>query len=60
MLGWAFAFFVLSLVAAYVAFYALTGAAAMVAKLLLVVFLVLLVVSAFSGALRGPRSPSAS
>ena len=60
MLGWAFAFFVLALVAAYMGFYGLVGAAAVIAKLLLVVFLFLLVVSAFSGALRGPRSPSAS
>lgn len=59
MLGWASAFFVLTLVAAYMGFYGLTGAAAVVAKLLLVLFLVLLVVSAFSGTLRGPRSPSA-
>lgn len=34
-------------------FYDLAGTAAIIAKFLLVVFLVLLVVSAFSGALRG-------
>ena len=53
MLSWAFAFFVLALVAAYMGFYDLAGTAAIIAKFLLVVFLVLLVVSAFSGALRG-------
>lgn len=53
MLGWAFAFFLLSLVAYYAGFFALAGTAAGVAKLLLIVFLVLLIVSAFSGALRG-------
>lgn len=53
MLGWAFAFFLLSLVAYYVGFFALAGTAAGIAKLLLIVFLVLLIVSAFSGALRG-------
>ena len=53
MLGWAFAFFVLALVAAYMGFYALMGLAAVIAKLLLLIFLVLLVVSAFSGALQG-------
>jgi uncharacterized membrane protein YtjA (UPF0391 family) len=53
MLGWAFAFFVLALIAAYMGFYALMGVAAVIAKLLLLVFLILLVVSAFSGALRG-------
>ena len=58
MLSWAFAFFVLALVAAYMGFYGLAGTAALIAKCLLVVFLILLVVSAFSGALRG-RPPAA-
>lgn len=54
MLGWALAFFILALIAAYMGFFAMAaGLAASIAKLLLVVFLVLLVVSAFSGALRG-------
>jgi uncharacterized membrane protein YtjA (UPF0391 family) len=53
MLGWALAFFILALIAAYMGFFALAGLAASIAKLLLVVFLILLVVSAFSGALRG-------
>jgi uncharacterized membrane protein YtjA (UPF0391 family) len=58
MLGWALAFFILALVAAYMGFYGLMGAAALVAKLLMVVFLILLVVSAFSGALRPPPERS--
>ena len=53
MLGWALVFFVLALIAAYMGFFAMAGLAASIAKLLLVVFLVLLVVSAFSSALRG-------
>ena len=53
MLGWALAFFVLALIAAYMGFFALAGLAASIAKLLLIVFVVLLIVSAFSGALRG-------
>jgi len=53
MLGWALAFFILALIAAYMGFFALAGLAASIAKLLLVVFLILLVVRAFSGALRG-------
>ena len=53
MLGWALTFFILALVAAYMGFFAMAGLAASIAKLLLIVFLVLLIVSAFSGALRG-------
>lgn len=53
MLGWALTFLILSLIAAYMGFFAMAGLAASIAKLLLVVFLVLLIVSAFSGALKG-------
>jgi uncharacterized membrane protein YtjA (UPF0391 family) len=53
MLGWALAFYILALITAYMGFFAMAGLAASIAKLLLVVFLVLLVVSAFSTALRG-------
>jgi len=53
MLGWALTFFILALIAAYLGFFAMAGLAASIAKLLLVVFVVLLIVSAFSGALRG-------
>ena len=53
MLGWALTFLILALVAGYMGFFGLAGLAASIAKLLLVVFLNLLIVSAFSGALRG-------
>ena len=53
MLGWALTFLILALVAGYMVFFGLAGLSATIAQLLLVVFLVLLVVSAFSGALRG-------
>ena len=53
MLGWALVFLLLSFVAAYLGFFGLAGMAAIFAKLLLVVFVILLIVSAFSGALRG-------
>lgn len=53
MLGWALTFFILALVAGYLGFFALSGLAAVLAKLFLIVFVVLLIVSAFSSALRG-------
>lgn len=53
MLGWALTFFILALIAGLLGFFALAGLAVTIAKVLLLVFLVLLVVSAFSGALRG-------
>jgi uncharacterized membrane protein YtjA (UPF0391 family) len=53
MLGWALTFLLLALVAGYMGFFALAGLAASIAKLLLVVFLILLFVGAFSGARRG-------
>ena len=53
MLGWALTFLVLALVAAYMGFFALVGLAAYVAKMLLIVFVILLLVSAFSGAVPG-------
>jgi len=52
MLGWALTFLILALVAGYLGFFSLAGMAATVAKLLLIVFVILLIVSAFSGALR--------
>jgi uncharacterized membrane protein YtjA (UPF0391 family) len=57
MLGWALAFLILALVAGYMGFFALAGLAATIAKLLLIVFVILLIVSAFSGALRGNPPP---
>ena len=53
MPGWALTFFLLALAAAYLGFFSLAGLAASIAKLLLIVFLILLIVSALSGALRG-------
>jgi len=57
MLGWALTFFVLALVAGYLGFFALAGLAATLAKLFLIVFVVLLIVSAFSTTFRG-RPPT--
>jgi uncharacterized membrane protein YtjA (UPF0391 family) len=57
MLNWALTFFVLALVAAFLGFFALAGLAAEIAKLLLLAFVVLLLISALSGALRGRTPP---
>jgi uncharacterized membrane protein YtjA (UPF0391 family) len=53
MLGWALTFAILALIAWALGFFALAGLAASVAKILFVVFLVLLVVSFIVRALRG-------
>lgn len=53
MLGWSIAFVVLALIAGALGFYALSGLAAAIAKLLFVVFLVLLVVSFVIRAFKG-------
>lgn len=57
MLSWALMFLVLALVAGLLGFFALAGLAATIAKLLLLVFVVLLIFSALSGGLR--RRPPA-
>lgn len=57
MLGWALTFFVLALIAAFLGFFAMAGLAAEIAKLLLLAFVVLLVISLFTGALRGRAPP---
>ncbi len=57
MLGWALTFFVLALIAAFLGFFALAGLAAEIAKLLLLAFVVLLLISMLSGALRGRTPP---
>jgi uncharacterized membrane protein YtjA (UPF0391 family) len=57
MLGYSLLFLLLSLVAAYLGFFELAGLAATIAKVLLIVFVVLLIVSGFSSALRG-RPPA--
>ena len=53
MLGWAILFGVLALVAAYLGFGMLAGLAATIAKVLFLIFLVLLVVGFVVRALRG-------
>ena len=53
MLGWALVFFFLALLCGVLGFFALAGLAGTIAKILLLVFLVMLVINAFSGALRG-------
>jgi uncharacterized membrane protein YtjA (UPF0391 family) len=53
MLGWAIVFAILALVAGALGFFALAGLAAVIAKALLFVFLILLVVSFIVRALRG-------
>ena len=49
MLGWAITFLVLALVAAYLGFFTFAGAAALAAKVVLAVFLILLVLSVAAG-----------
>ncbi len=53
MLGWAIVFAILALVAGALGFFALAGTAALIAKVLLLVFVVLLVVSFVTGRGRG-------
>jgi uncharacterized membrane protein YtjA (UPF0391 family) len=57
MIGWALTFFILALVAGLLGFFALAGIAAEIAKILLFAFLVLLLISVLSGALRGRAPP---
>jgi uncharacterized membrane protein YtjA (UPF0391 family) len=57
MLGWALTFFILAIVAGLLGFFALAGLAAEIAKILLFVFLVLLLISAISGGIRGRAPP---
>ena len=57
MLGWAVGFLILALVAGLLGFFALAGLAATIAKVLLIIFLVLLLVSAFSGTFRRGAPP---
>lgn len=57
MLRWALIFILLAIVAGALGFFALAGVAAMLAKILLIVFVILLLVSLFSGGFR--RRPPA-
>ncbi|MEO5712418.1 MAG: DUF1328 domain-containing protein [Luteolibacter sp.] len=56
MLGWSITFLLLAIVAGLLGFVVVAGAAASIAKVLFFVFLILLVVSALSRALKG-RTP---
>lgn len=53
MLSWALTFFILALIFAALGFTGVAGTFASVAKLLFFVFLILLIVSAVAGSLRG-------
>lgn len=53
MLAWALLFFLVALVAAWLGFYVLAGLAAVIAKIVFVLFLVVLIVGAFQSAIRG-------
>ncbi|MDB5441388.1 MAG: hypothetical protein JWM33_3815 [Caulobacteraceae bacterium] len=53
MLGWALTFFIVALIAGALGFWVLAGAAAAIAKLLFLIFLVLLVASFVVRAIRG-------
>ncbi|HKD20688.1 MAG TPA: DUF1328 domain-containing protein [Rhizomicrobium sp.] len=57
MLGWALTFFILAVVAGLLGFFALAGLAAEIAKILLFAFLVLLLISVLSNAMRGRAPP---
>lgn len=53
MLAWALLFFVFALAAAWLGFYVLAGLAGLLAKIVFVLFLVVLIVNAFRLATRG-------
>jgi len=55
MLGWALTFFVISIIAAVFGFTGIAGASAYIAKVLLVIFLILFVVSLVVGLSRRNR-----
>jgi uncharacterized membrane protein YtjA (UPF0391 family) len=57
MLSWALTFFILALVAGFLGFFGLAGLSAGIAKILLLAFVVLFIVSALAGALRGRAPP---
>ena len=57
MLGWALGFLFLALIAGFLGFFGLAGLAGGIAKLLLFAFVVLFLISALSGALRGRAPP---
>jgi uncharacterized membrane protein YtjA (UPF0391 family) len=52
MLAWALLIFVVALTAAWLGFYVLAGLASILAKIVFVLFLVVLIVGAFQSAMR--------
>jgi uncharacterized membrane protein YtjA (UPF0391 family) len=60
MLGRALTFLILALTAGYLGFFGLAGQAASIAKILLIAFVLLMVVSSLSGAVRAPPRAHAS
>lgn len=56
MLGYGIIFLIIALVAAALGFGALAGVAAMAAKIVFVVAIILFIISLFQG--RGPRTPT--
>lgn len=57
MIGWALTFLLLALLAGFLGFFGVADMTAGIAKVLLLAFVVLFLISAFSRALRG-RAPS--
>jgi uncharacterized membrane protein YtjA (UPF0391 family) len=57
MLGWALTFLVLALFAGFLGFFGLAGMAGGIAKLMLFAFVVLFLLSALSGTVRGRAPP---
>jgi|KBSSwiStaDraftv2_1062776.scaffolds.fasta_scaffold2904000_1 uncharacterized membrane protein YtjA (UPF0391 family) len=53
MLAWALAFFLVALVAAWLGFFVLAGLASVLAKIVFVLFLIVLIVNGFQLAIRG-------
>jgi len=53
MLAWALAFFLVALVAAWLGFFVLAGLASILAKIVFVLFLIVLIVNGFQLAIRG-------
>ena len=57
MLGWVVTFLILALVAGLCGFFVLAGIAASIAKVLLLLFIILVLISAFSGRFRRAPPP---
>ncbi len=58
MLGWAITFFIIALVAAFLGFGGIAGAASGIAQFLAVLFVVLFLASLIYGAITGRRTPT--